>query len=283
MFNELGTSAELTTEPTEELKLSEKKIEMHDEYIEELLNAEWQKNSDLRKNLYSNGAQSTFGDLPNFAKAFEADPNNLPILCIDEGCNGKGTHMAGSGCMISEDELISELKSAGVTEFTTHENCGAWGLTHPEMTDPKEKEAAVKSWGENIAQKLGIPHRYIPAEEMDRPADFHNAFYAIYDPTGKFNSKAVENMPSGFITSPKYFNSAKADLELAVKIATGNHGFGKRFTTENPFVLIGILPGTDELGISKDQVRASLEEIQQKFDQGIVKIDFIEAPQTVQQ
>ena len=281
MFSEISVNAGSAAESNEELQLSEKKIEMHDEYIEELLNAEWQKNTDLRKNLYTNGAQSTFGDLPNFASAFTADPNNLPVLCIDEGCAGHGTHMAGSGCMISEDKLISELKAAGITEFTTHENCGAWGLAHPEITDPKEKEAAVISWGESIAQKLGVPYKYIPAEEMDRPADFHNAFFAIYDLTGKFNSKTVTGMPSGFITSPKYFSSAKADLELAVKIATGDHGFGKRFTAENPFVLIGIIPGTEETGVSKEQIRADLEGIQQKFEQELVKIDFIEVPKTI--
>jgi len=283
MFSEVGDDAEFINDPNIQFKLPEEKIEMHNEYIEELISIEWEKNTDLRNKLYTAGAQLTFSDLPTFATAFEADPTNLPILCIDEGCAGVGTHMAGSGCMIAEDELITELKAAGITEFTTHENCGAWGLTHPEITDPKEKESAVKSWGESIAKKLGIPHRYIPEEEMDRPADFHNAFYAVYDLTGKFNSKAVDGMPSGFITSPKFFSSAKADLELAVKIATGDHGFGKRFTTENPFVLIGIIPSGEDAEISKEQIQKDLEEVQQKFDQGIVKIDFIEAPQTVQQ
>jgi hypothetical protein len=93
----------------------------------------------------------------------------------------------------------------------------------------------------------------------------------------------MDSIPSGFITSPKYFSSAKTDLELAVKIATGNHGFGKRFTTENPFVLIGIISDTEETGISKEQIQKDLQEIQQKFGEGIVKIDFIEVPQTIQQ
>jgi hypothetical protein len=214
--------------------------------------------------------------MPDFAKAFELDPKNVPILCIDEGCAGEGLHMAGSGCLATEeDKLISELRAAGITEFTTHENCGAWGLAHPEITNPKEKEAAVISWGQNIAQKLGVPHRYIPAEEMDRPADFHNAFYAIYDQTGSFNVKALSGVPSGFITTPKYFTSAKEDLELAAKITMGDHGFGERFNEENPFVLIGLIKSMDSESV-KDQLIKDLEDVKKKFGKGLVKIDFIE-------
>ena len=67
---------------------------------------------------------------------------------MDEGCTGEANHLAGSGCGVPEEQLISELKAANITEFTTHEGCGAWALAHPELTDTVQKTGAVKAWGE---------------------------------------------------------------------------------------------------------------------------------------
>jgi hypothetical protein len=150
-------------------------------------------------------------------------------------------------------------------------------LAHSELTNAADKESAVTAWGKGIAEKLNLPHRHIPAVEMKRPLELHNAFYAIYDATGNFNRDRVPEMGPGFVTSPKYFSSAKADLELAVKIALGNHGFGKKFDQENPFVLVGIYDPSNT-ALSKEQIIADLQEVQNKFPADYVKIDLIDAP-----
>lgn len=245
----------------------------HDNLIEK----EWQLFQAQRESLRDRGAQETFAVLPGFEKAFVKNPKHVAVLCIDEGCTGEGTHLAGSGCGISEEQLMAELKAAGVTEFTTHEGCGAWALAHPELDEATEREEAVTVWGARIAHQLGVPHRHIAAAEMKRPAEIHNAFYALYDGTGSFNRDSVPEMGPGFVTSPKHFASAKDNLELAVKIAFGAHGLGEKFSAEDPFVLIGIVNPTDA-HFSKERIIADLTSVQEKFPTGKVKIDVIELP-----
>ena len=265
-------------EPLEHLEHPENNlnISMNIE-LTELKDREWNKFEGQRKSLAELGAKETFGKLVGFEQAFAAGPEHGAVLCMDEGCTGEGCHLAGSGCGIPEGQLLSELKAAGITEFTTHEGCGAWSLAHPELTNTADKESAAIAWGEEIAKKLNLPHRHIPAPEMKRPPELHNAFYAIYDATGSFNRDRVPEMGPGFVTSPKYFSSAKADLELAVKIALGGHGFGKKFDQENPFVLVGVYDPSNT-SLSREQILADLQEVQNKFPADYVKIDLIDAP-----
>jgi len=245
--------------------------------VSELKESEWNKFEGQRKALIEFGTKEVFGKLLGFEQAFAANPERRAIICIDEGCTGEASHLAGSGCGIPEEQLLSQLKAAGITEFTTHEGCGAWALAHPELTDNASKEEAVKVWGKGIAEKLNLPYKHISAAEMKRPPELHNAFYAIYDATGNFNRDRVPEMGPGFVTSPKYFASAKADLELAAKIAFGAHGFGSKFDQENPFVLVGVYDPNNS-SLSREQVLADMQEVQSKFPADYVKVDLIDTP-----
>jgi hypothetical protein len=250
---------------------------LHNNEFSETVDREWIRFEAQRKSLAELGAKETFSKLIGFDEAFTASPGHRAVVCIDEGCTGEASHLAGSGCGIPEEQLLSELKVANITEFTTHEGCGAWALAHPELTRAEDKESAVIAWGKGIAEKLNLPYRHISAAEMKRPPELHNAFYAIYDATGNFNRDHVPEMGPGFVTSPKYFASAKADLELAAKIAFGAHGFGSKFDQENPFVLVGVYDPTNKV-LSKEQIMADLQEVQNKFSADYVKIDLIDAP-----
>jgi hypothetical protein len=242
---------------------------------EDIVEKEWLASAQQRISLKEHGAQETFATLPGFFGAFNTHAYTFSILCIDEGCTGSGTHLAGSGCGVEESILLEELRTAGITEFTTHEGCGAWALARPDLTEHQEKEAAVIAWGKDIAAKLDVPYRHIAASEMKRPAELHNAFYALYDTTGLFNRNEVHGMSAGFVTSPKWFASAKDDLELAATIAFGPHGFGQKFDAQHPFVLIGIVdPNNQEF--TKELVVADLNEVKNGFPRGNIAIDTIE-------
>lgn len=244
---------------------------------ESIVSQEWEACREQRESLRDNGAGRAFASLPGFADAFTKSSKGFSIMCIDEGCIGAGTHLAGSGCGISEAQLLQELTAAGITEFTTHQGCGAWALARPGLTHEGEKEAAVIAWGKEIAQKAGLPHRHISALEMNRPVTLHNAFYAIYDGTGCFNRSRVPKMKAGFVTSPKYFSSALDNLKLAVKIACGAHGFGNLFSRNDPFMLIGIHDQQDTIP-TRERMIADLTAVMNEFPEGTVLIDTIQVP-----
>ncbi len=134
---------------------------MHEEFVEqpqnfnpvineqlmenEKVDAAWEAVRRQHEKLVAEGAQNFFSNVDGIEKAFEPLSGEVSVMCIDEGCCGKGVHTAGSGCLRKDrDVLIAELKAAGVTEFTTHAGCGAWALAHSEIPAEDRDGAAKK-------------------------------------------------------------------------------------------------------------------------------------------
>lgn len=182
-------------------------------------------------------ARRIFNRTPGIEQAFHLSRRS--VVCVDEGIVG-GIHLAGSGVLLSLDELEAELQSAGAEELTTHDNCGAFAVRFPGVSDPNR---SVVEWGEATAATLGLPHRHIAASEMDRPEHLHTAEAIYYDGTGVFNR--VPGLPRGFVVSRAHFQSAKNDLSLCLQIAFGPHGQGNLFTTSNPLLVIPLAHPTD--------------------------------------
>ena len=241
----------------------------------EKMDAAWEAIRAQREKLLGEGAQKFLLEIPDIKKCFERQESGYSVLCIDEGCCGEGCHTAGSGCLNKDtDALIAELKAAGVTEFTTHAGCGAWALANPDTKDQEDLDRTAREWGEAIAAKAGLPHRYI--EKLERP-EFHNAICAVYDATGRLNRKGSTEFPQAFITSPTCFDSAKDDIALAAKIALGDHGFGDKFTPENPFVLIAVTDSKNtDPRFSRGQALEDLQNVLRMLPDGVIKIDTFE-------
>jgi len=187
--------------------------------------------------LRQDSARLLFKRLSGQGQAFQL--KNRHLVCVDEGITA-GIHVAGSGILLSPEQRETIVREAKIEIFTTHDNCGAYALANPAAPD---KNAACKAWGEQEAARLGLPHRHITVDQMDRPKQMHNAVAIYYDGTGRFNR--IPGLPSGFVISRKYFVDATKDLELCVKIAFGEHGFGKRFELSAPLNIVVIADPSD--------------------------------------
>ena len=162
------------------------------------------------------------------------------LVCVDEGITS-GIHLAGSGVLLSAEQRQAAVLAANIEIFTTHDNCGAYKLFDPHSSNPN---LACKTWGEREAARLNLPHKHITAAEMDRPKNLHNAVAVYYDGAGRFNR--IPGLPPGFVVSRKYFGAAaQSDLELCLKIALGDHGFGSRFDFGNPLTIVTIADPAD--------------------------------------
>jgi hypothetical protein len=182
-------------------------------------------------------ARRIFNQTPNITTAFALSKRSL--TCVDEGTVG-GIHLPGSGVLMQTEERREAVRNAGVEEFTTHDNCGAFAIAFPYDRNPNR---ACCEWGQREAALLELPFRHIPASGMDRPAHLHTATVIYYDATGVFNR--IPGLPTGFVVSRKHFNTAPKDLALCLDIAFGPHGFGDRFTPRYPLHVIPLAHPTD--------------------------------------
>lgn len=104
-----------------------------------------------------------------------------------------------------------------------------------------------KYHAKKLAHDLSADYRHIEAEEMT--GEIHNERALYFDSTGKFNPGILKEMPVGFISSsPKFAlpdDYCQKELSALCGIALGSHGFGDKFTKENPFYII-VSAGSEE-------------------------------------
>ncbi len=195
-------------------------------------------------------------------KAFCKHPKCL--CCMDERvvCQKKdGVYSAGSGILVKDDPekreaFIAELQTAGVTETTTHDGCGAVALYAEKkgITVEEAKKEAVE-WAKYLADRLKGKYK----GELRVAIPYHNAQSAYYDLTGTFNPQnASKIFPEGFVISRKYMKPEDAVLQIqvGVSIATGKNGFGDRFSEETPFSVVIVASSAEELATAKAELSA---------------------------
>jgi hypothetical protein len=85
-----------------------------------------------------------------------------------------------------------------------------------------------------------------------------------FDGTGKFNPSAVKEMPAGFMcSSPKLGLSdeyCQKELAILCGIALGVHGFGERFSRENPFYIIVSAENEEQLKMLEEVAEKAVKE-----------------------
>lgn len=222
------------------------------------LEQEWKKQSVILKAVLERGMQDYAGSLEGVEAAFETKDHTL--CCIDEGAPFGDMRSAGSGILMEGEvrmKFISELKRAGVKEVTSHAGCGAAALYREKMgfTDKSVDEVAQEG-AQKIAEELGVPYKG-HLTELVRPKGLHNARVVYFDGTGSFNPSAVDGLPAGFVVSRKFMTpeQAREEAGIALSIAFGDHGFGKKFSDGEPLVVVTI--GGEEL--SAEQLQQELE------------------------
>jgi hypothetical protein len=106
-------------------------------------------------------------------------------------------------------------------------------------------EVAIEQ-AKRMATELNVPYKG-HLTDLRRPAAFHHARVVYVDATGRFNPARLPALPPGFVVSRRYMTPKQAveEVRLAMSIAFGEHGFGDRFSSRGPLLIIPIGDATE--------------------------------------
>ncbi|GBD34016.1 hypothetical protein HRbin34_00325 [bacterium HR34] len=195
---------------------------------------------------------------------------DFSIVCIDEGIPWGGIHLPGSGVLLEETDIeelknkIQELKKSGIKikGVYSHEGCGAVAkMMKDNNIEGKQDEIATQK-AKELAEKLGLEYLgHIRLNEMKREKDLHNAVFIYY--TNLWFNWEKGKFPRGFTISRNILNKEQAlkDLELAINIAFSDHGFGEKFTKENPLYIVVLEKDEDNIEKEVENLTKNSENI----------------------
>lgn len=264
---------------------------------ENQIESHWMDSEKEMRKLYQNGIE-TLLKKETSQEMFEK--GEACLCCIDEGTDNGLFRVAGSGILLSDQDranLVERLQAMGIQGVKSHEGCGAAEKYCKEnnITDKSVEEVAIEK-AKVMATQLGVPYLG-HIEKISRPKDFHYARVVYYDGTGQFNQAAArDTLPPGFVISRRYLHDFDEDdttenhyepaienTKLAIQIAFGAHGFGKRMTHEKPLMLVGLGDPNDSMfnaEAMRHELHAILEDLA-RTDPEIanrVRIDVADAP-----
>ncbi len=250
----------------------------------------WQEQLKIRNDILEKGGyQEYFNKLDPKSKseAFR-NPVAMVVACIDEGCthhshisDGPILNLAGSGILYSVEETVDLLKDKDIAIITSHDECGAASIANK---DPYEYTATVVNRINEHRSEKGmslVKHEHIEAKDMTRNKSFHEAIVIyynfgdyIFDATRIVDNENNELFAKGFTIDRGHFNEENSLMELGVSIdiAFGGHGFGERFTEENPLIIVFVASRND------DEQERVLKYIKgrKEFQEGKIMIEYIE-------
>ena len=211
--------------------------------IAEIRRAHWERAQSTVDALAGHGIQEYVNSLPSSEGAFQL--TDRVIRCIDGRVRG-GLRLAGSGIGIGLAKARQFAEAGGATGVTYHKDCGAAALWAREQGLPVEDAMQYgREFAEKLAGELGIA---CSEARLEGEEGFHDELVVYYDGTGRFDPSRVRLLPRGFVINRKLLDFdvpyAMQQVEIAVGIALGEHGFGDLFTPEAPLRLIPI--GADE-------------------------------------
>lgn len=239
---------------------------MHQENHLEEKNEAFEAQQKIMEGVREMGFEKYAETLPNLPDAFDLERHKPEetmhrCACCMDGRTPFGIHSAGSGILLSPDEFKKFAKEANLDSISSHEGCGAAKIYAKKMgLDINDSDNIGRQWAEERAKELGVPHTHLTVEQP-----FHSERVCYYDGTGKFNYKGVEGLPEGFVVGRKFMKkeSSLAEVNVAINIIFGDHGFGKDLLTkENPFVLVVVAENEKEL----KKLKAELEEVIKGID-----------------
>lgn len=183
-------------------------------------------------------------------KGFKESFKELDTIDCSDGRVLKGHKMgiAGSGLLLSPEERVAFITrfKGKIKEVTTHSDCGAAALKFNSLK-PEEVPAGVGTadeygtWcGKKLAEDLGAQHSFL--ERKDMASEYHNETALVIDQTGKFDSTNLDGFPEHFVCTGAGLGFSEgymqSEAETLAVIAMGHHGFGDRFSANDPFYII---------------------------------------------
>jgi len=259
-------------------------------------NKDWDKTqNNPYLNKLNNGSAlfATAGEKQEFAQAFNRHSDlKYTLKCsdgrVDDGGLKSGDETwktAGSHALLhpsARQDFV--LKHKGRIELvTSHAGCGAAALKFKDMQAKGEAlpEGVTTSdelgeyLAKQLAKELGAEHRHISHSELINPT--HNERVLVIDGTGRFNANKIKDFPPRFTSAALGLgedkNYVKEEAEILSGIALGDHGFGDRFTVENPFHILVI----GETQAQAEEMKHLLTPFEAKMA-GRVKLETLVAP-----
>ena len=248
------------------------------ESVEAVMENKWMESQKQMRELYEKGIEGLLA-VESAETLFEKGESCL--CCIDEGTDNGLFRVAGSGILLSDEEranLVDRLQAMGIKGVKSHEGCGAAEKYCKEngITDKSVEEVAIQK-AKDMATQLGVPYLG-HIEKVSRPKEFHYARVVYYDGTGQFNQAASKDiLPPGFVISRRLLHDMNEDdptenqykpaldnTKLAIQIALGAHGFGKKITAEKPLILVALGDPHDSM-FNADAMRRELNQLVQSI------------------
>ncbi|MFA6338459.1 MAG: hypothetical protein WCW87_00120 [Candidatus Paceibacterota bacterium] len=243
-------------------------------------NQKFNEQESIMSQIYNIGFAEYIKTLSDFTDSFNLGKNKFPrenfincLCCMDEGTPW-GVHSAGSGILLSDDTFEKYFADAKLDAISSHDGCAALKVWAAQQgIPPEDADEKAKLWYEKIAKEKGISHIHISAEEMARPAEFHDARVCYYDGTGRFNYLSVKGLPEGFVVSRKYLGKDHSleECGIALSVAFGHHGFGDLLTSSKKFLIIAIGQSEKDL----DNLKAELSELKHEFGDKVAIDGFV--------
>lgn len=208
----------------------------------------------VKRLLAGEDLQVIMESFPEFKEIFR----ELDTISCSDGrvLGGRKIGIAGSGLLLPNDERAKFIEAyrGKFKKLTTHRGCGAADQKFATLK-PEEIPAGVTTadeygtWcGKKTAQELGAEHQFLDQEEMAN--EYHNEFAITLDQTGEFDSTNLKGFPAHFVCTGAGLGFSegymKTEMETLAGIALG-HGFGDRFTKENPFYILVVANSYPEL------------------------------------
>lgn len=204
----------------------------------------WEEQDSLFKKIQKRGGMGPY--MRSLKNPFEfLKPPQKSVSCIDERTPHGGLHYAGAG-ILDQEHAISLMKGYQPKVVYSHEGCGAAAMAFAKLSSEEQQTYGsaneyAKWWAGHVAKEIGASAEHLPVSP-----EFHVARVTYYDGTGRFNPRQAIKagiLPPGFIVSRHYLEKkyAMEELELSLKIAFGDHGFGKeRFNEKAPYTVVVI-------------------------------------------
>ena len=216
----------------------------HDQETEKL----WQESENLPfvKGLKEGKTVAEIMEQLDYQRAFKESPTELGCAdgrCTEHRCGGAGAFILASEA--EQAEFVRQNKGK-IKVVKSHDGCGAAAIKFAQI-NPADLPVGVTTsdqlgqyYCKKLAEKLGADYAHTSAREMSGSVHKERTIY--FDGEGKFNPAALPELPAGFMSSGSAVGMSdeymQTELETLAKIALGEHGFGKRFTQENPLYIV---------------------------------------------
>lgn len=160
------------------------------------------------------------------------------------------------------DKFVAENKGK-IKSVCSHAGCGAAKIKYDQMLSaglPLPEGVTTSDelgvyFSKQLAEKLGAQYGHTGPEGL-RSSEHDESMLILAH--ANFDASKIKDLPAHFSSHALTLNDnsdyIKASTEILSGIALGSHGFGSRFTTENPFYVVVVAQDAVEL----DQVKSSL-------------------------